>query len=289
MNPLVFHIVSGDAFYSGVALLLAAAVASIGSKPIHRRLAVLTFLIGVLVVVLSSTALPIWCYGVAGGATLFWIGAQFTPKHRRLSAALMAASWLFAVGVEAPYHVQPTLSPARERSLTIVGDSVTAGIGGDERSETWPRILAREHHVRVQDISHMGETAASALVRAKSHEIDSPVVVVEIGGNDVLGSTTAAQFARDLDALLSHLTAPDRQIVMFELPLPPFYHAFGRIQREAAQKHHLQLIPRRVFLSLIADSAATLDTIHLSQSGHQQMADRVWSIVESAFPTSSTR
>ena len=44
------------------------------------------------------------------------------------------------------------------------------------------------------------------------------------------------------------------------------------------------LIPKRIFLSIIAGNESTLDTIHLSQSGHQLMADCVWRILSSGIP-----
>ncbi len=197
--------------------------------------------------------------------------------------ALVIASWLLAVFVELPYHLDPSLHSAATRSITILGDSVTAGTGGDERSERWPSLLARQHQMKIQDVSHVGETAGSALDRIRSHEIRSALVVLEIGGNDILGSTTVARFERDLEALIGYLAAPDRQLIMFELPLPPFFHKYGRVQRKVAARHHVQLIPKRVLLSVIADPAATLDTIHLTQAGHRQMADAVWQSVGSAF------
>jgi acyl-CoA thioesterase-1 len=43
------------------------------------------------------------------------------------------------------------------------------------------------------------------------------------------------------------------------------------------------LVTKRIFLSVIAGSDSTLDTIHLSQSGHQHMADEVWGLVQRAF------
>ena len=56
------------------------------------------------------------------------------------------------------------------------------------------------------------------------------MIVVEIGGNDILGGTPAKQFERDLDQLLSVLAVQEnRQVLMFELPLPPFYNAYGRV------------------------------------------------------------
>jgi acyl-CoA thioesterase-1 len=62
------------------------------------------------------------------------------------------------------------------------------------------------------DIPHPGETAASELKRAKSQPIVSSVVILEIGGNDLLGDTTSAQFSRGLDALLANVSAPGRQV-----------------------------------------------------------------------------
>jgi acyl-CoA thioesterase I len=283
MNWLVYHIVSGQSFFTGIVLIVIAAFASTWTKPVFSRITVLSFLIGVIAVGVSSTAIPYWYYAVAVIVTLVWIATRFKKEWRRQAACWMAGAWLIAALIELPYHLTYSLKPATTRTITVIGDSVTAGVDGDETSETWPSLLARQHQVEVQDISHIGETAASALKRVQTQSIESAVVVVEIGGNDILGSTTTAEFARDLEALLAALEFPGRQVIMFELPLPPFCHEFGRIQRTVAARHNVTLIPKRVFLSVIAGSESTLDTIHLSQSGHQFMAETVWSLVEDAF------
>lgn len=216
MNWLVYHIVSGQAFFSGTTLLIIASLSSTASRPLFNRISLLAFLVGAIAVVVSSTAIPYWFYAVATAVTLAWIASRYKKTWRRWAPYATAAAWLCAAFLEIPYHITPSLSQVDNRSIAIIGDSVTAGVGGDETSETWPSILARKHQLQVQDISHMGETAASTLIRAKSHQITAPVVVVEIGGNDILGSTTSAQFESNLDALLAHLATADRQIVMFE-------------------------------------------------------------------------
>lgn len=287
MNGLVYHIVSGQAFFSGIALLVLAAFASTRPQPIFRRITVLSFLIGVIAVAVSSTAIQYWIYGVASGAISVWIASAFRTNWRRPAAIAMGCVCLILALFELPYHMTHSLTSTKTRTMTVIGDSVTAGVDGDETSETWPSLFARQHRIQVQDISHIGETAASALKRTKTQSIESSVVLVEIGGNDILGSTTTTEFARDLDALLAYLEAPDRQVIMFELPLPPFCHEFGRIQRMAAAKHNVTLIPKRVFLSVIAGSESTLDTIHLSQSGHQFMADMVWRNTKAAYTTNA--
>jgi acyl-CoA thioesterase I len=282
MNWVVFHIVSGHAFFSGVMLVVVAIALSTRPLPVFKRMSVLGVLVGAIAIAVSSTAIPYWCYGIGLGVTAAWIVSCCLKKCQRGWARVAVACWTIAGIIELPYHFAPSLAPTSPHSIAIIGDSLTAGLG-DDGCETWPSILARERQVTVQDIAFAGATTATALERAKECELNAPVVVVEIGGNDLLGSTTSAQFARDLDALLAHLAVSERQVVMFELPLPPFYHEFGRIQRLVSKKYDVKLVPKRVLLSVIADSGATLDSIHLSQSGHRKMADTVWELIQSAF------
>lgn len=285
MNGVVFHIVSGHSFFTGIFLLVAAAFASTASRPIFKRMTTLSFLIGAIAVLVSSTAISYWWYSVAVMASLVWTLSWLKTTWRPRAAYLMAVAWLVAGAIELPYHITPSLASSGDRSITIIGDSVTAGVGGDEKSETWPSIIGREHDLLVQDISHVGETAASALKRARSQEISGQVVIVEVGGNDVLGSTSSKKFGSDLNELLSHLVSPGRQVVMFELPLPPMRHEYGRLQRKVAAKHGVILVPKRIFLSVLAGGNSTLDSIHLSQAGHQGMADCVWQLTKDAFVT----
>jgi acyl-CoA thioesterase I len=289
MNWLVYHIVSGQAFFTGIVLLIAAAGCSLKPMRYPQRLIKFTVVPGLLLIAISSTPIPYAYYAFAICVTVGWIIATYTKRYRRTAAIVFATAWMTAALIEARYHTVPIVGASPDRTLTVIGDSVTAGIGGDEKSETWPRILAREHDLQVQDISHMGDTAASALKRVTTQGIRSSNIIIEIGGNDLLGSTTPSQFRADLDGLLKAVESSDRQIVMFELPLPPFCHEFGRLQRTLAHKHRVKLIPKRVFLSIVAGSDSTLDSIHLSQTGHQKMSDLVWNVIRPAYSSSGDK
>ncbi|NLF08853.1 MAG: acyl-CoA thioesterase [Pirellulaceae bacterium] len=283
MNHLIHHIASGQVFFTGVALLAFAALLSTGKKGIAKRIAFWAFLSGVAAVGVSSTPIPYWCYAIAGLATVCWMLSVWFDKHRWFWTMAVVAVWCMAAAIELPYHIVTTIASSPSRSITIIGDSITAGMGADDESERWPAILAREHGLKIQNLSHVGETAASALKRVEGRGIAAPLVVLEIGGNDLLGSTSSAQFARDLDALLDYVCRPGRQVVMFELPLPPFHNEYGRVQRESAAKHNVALIPKRVLMSILSRSDSTLDTIHLSQTGHRRMAAAVWRHIGAAF------
>jgi len=306
MNWLVFHVASGQSFFSGVALVVFATLLSARSGLIAKRLTSVAFLMGVIAIAISSTPLPYWYYGLAGLITMGWLVSVYVARWQCCSQIAVIATWSVAIAMEVPFQFTPTLEPVSTRSMTIVGDSITAGMGMIERSSSriaprsedalqseplqsnrsvrWPTLFAAEHHIRVQDLSQPGATTATALKTVQAQPITAPVVVLEIGGNDVLGDTTSEEYARDLEALLSQLAVPGRQLIMFELPLPPFRNEFGRIQRTLARKHNVALVPKRVLLSAIAADDSTVDSIHLTPTGHQRMAKLVWSFVQSAFP-----
>ena len=73
MNWIVYHIASGHSFFSGIVLIITAVLASAQSQPVLRRFGMLLFLIGVIAVVVSSTAIPYWIYAVAIATTFGWI------------------------------------------------------------------------------------------------------------------------------------------------------------------------------------------------------------------------
>jgi acyl-CoA thioesterase-1 len=62
MNPVVFHIASGQAFFTGIVVLSLAAVASNFAKPWIRRVVPLATVVRNLAVVLSSTPISVWSY-----------------------------------------------------------------------------------------------------------------------------------------------------------------------------------------------------------------------------------
>jgi acyl-CoA thioesterase-1 len=285
---LVFHVASGQSFFTGAACLTVAVCLS-GWKmrrPIRMARTALVGLGGTLVFV-SATPLPAWFSFLLLIASLVWLaGEAFRGRvPARLVLGLrvaVATAWLAAVLVEWPYHRSPRVPPLGHPTLGIIGDSITAGIG-DPKVVTWPRILAESHGVVVHDHARAGADVASALQQAAAVSPEERLVLLEIGGNDILGETTPAGFEAGLARLLSAVCQPDRVVVMLELPLPPTYNAYGRIQRRLARHYKTVLVPKRVLLGVLQQQGATLDTIHLTQQGQQGMADAVWNVVQAAF------
>lgn len=102
--------------------------------------------------------------------------------------------------------------------------------------------------------------------------LEDRIVLIEIGGNDLLSGVPSHEFEQALEAIFLKVVAPGRTVVMFELPLFPHTIAYGQIQRRLAAKYGVWLIPKRFFIYVISGPGATLDGLHLSDAGAHRMA-----------------
>ncbi len=285
MNAVLYLFGSGGAFFVGAALVLAGIVTFAARR--SRVVATLLAVVGLILIAFSAVPLPYWLYGLAGGVSVLWLAAERSGGRLRSRRGWLrgaaAAVWLAAVAVELPHHVLPAVPPVAGRpALHVIGDSLAAGTGSKDE-ETWPRRLARVHGIEVVGLSRVGVTTASALGQAEKLPVDGGVVLVEIGGNDLLGPTSAADFDHDLGELLGRVCRPGRVVIMVELPLPPLCNGFGLAQRRRAAEHGVALIPRRVLMSVLTADGATTDGLHLTPAGHERMADALWGSIRSAY------
>jgi acyl-CoA thioesterase I len=292
---VAFEFAGGDAFFVGLILFTAAAIVATwrdGPRvPAGFRLATVG---AAIVIAASGTPLPLWFYGI--GVVLIVLSLWPRPfpdvsvvLRRRFRVIVGSlALWCAVGGVwELSYRLPPRINgKGPYDSLVVIGDSVSAGLLGP-RERTWPKQFRERYFDKVVDLSAEGATARSALRQAESlnarAENVSAVVLIEIGGNDFFESVRPANFAADLDRLLTTLRRPNRQLLMLELP--PFYNAYGRVQRELAAQHRVPLITKREFAGVVFAPNATLDTAHLSEAGHARFADMVWRHVGSLLRT----
>jgi acyl-CoA thioesterase I len=126
---------------------------------------------------------------------------------------------------------------------------------------------------------------SEGLLIARGLKDDDHLVLIEMGGNDLLMGVSSEDYGKTLDALLSKVATPNRIVVMFELPLLPNKIAYGQIQRRLSAKYRVSLIPKRYFASVIGDASATTDGLHLSDSGAQRMASLVAQALSSLLPS----
>lgn len=295
MNPIVTHIISGYSLFTGSALITAGLLLPL-RRSTGRRLARacgIAVLLGLLLAVLSSVPITTALVVLLSGGTLAACSERARKRLPRL-VPVVCFCWLLLCIVEAPGLFTPRLAEdvaRKSRPVVVIADSMTAGLGEGEAT-TWPKLLQQRYSGTVLDISHVGETSGSAVKRATAAGLPpNSIVIIEVGGNDILGGTECDRFAADLDQLLEFASREERDVFMFELPLPPFCHEWGRVQRQLCSKHNVRLIPKHVLASVVGEKSSTLDSIHLSQEGHDRMLKIVCHILrcDNASESSASR
>jgi acyl-CoA thioesterase-1 len=273
---VVGQFIGGRAFFFGMALcLLGCGLKSFFSKTRMHSLARVTILAGVVFVVLSAAPFSFWLYGVFFALlALAWFrptkGRWHSKKIDNLLLLLLLAQSLLMVRTEILYSMTPKISVATSDTLFVVGDSLS--MGADPPGKNWPELLGDLASLKVQNFSFGGAKVESALDNALRINQDDALVILEIGGNDLLGGTSIPKFREDLEKMLALVCGPHRRVAMIELPLPPFYNRYGMVQRALAKSHGVTLIPKRYLAKVISTPGATVDGLHLSNAGHALLA-----------------
>jgi lysophospholipase L1-like esterase len=153
----------------------------------------------------------------------------------------------------------------------VLGDSLSAGLDPD--GVAWPTRLADTTARKVRNLAHPGSRLRDGLRQAEQLPPGPSVVVIELGGNDILSGTTPPRFEEALRALLNSAASdPERIVWMFELPLLPLQNRYGLVQRRLSAELGVTLIPRRVLAGAVALPGHTTDGLHLSPAGHDWLA-----------------
>ncbi len=279
MNPLALYFASGESLYPGAILLLMTLCVApwLRGKWQHRLRNFLAF-IALALMLLASAPLP-WIFYIALIITcalrfILWdfLAPKKSRKERpfRIAVSLsLAICILIFVASELNHRTIPQLPPQSHTRLTIIGDSISAGI---DAANPWPKRFQQTTGIPVKNLSLPGIGVSEALPLASKVSPDDTLILLEIGGNDILANLPTEDFERDLSKLLTTLEKPNRTLIMFELPLLPHKISFGRVQRQLAEKYHVTLIPKRLLIQILSANDATSDGLHLSPSGAQNMA-----------------
>jgi len=280
---VIVHFAGGRPFFAGLVLVcLGILLLSWSPKRFARMVGDALVLGGGLAVLLSATPLPPLAYGAwALPAGALWLSLR---KKRRSTAAgglgLVGFTVISVVlfGWEWRYHRTPSVEVKGSGPVYVIGDSISAGLDPDE--QPWPSRLARMRALEVINLARAGSRVSQALPQTDKIETEGAFVIVAIGGNDLLGATTAEDFRGHLEQLLSQLGRRGHRILMLELPLLPYNNGFGRAQRELASDYGAILVPKHRLAELLRRPGNTIDGIHLSADGHQAMAEVIGEVLE---------
>jgi acyl-CoA thioesterase-1 len=292
MNPVALYFASGESFYLGAVLLILVMIAS----PLKRArlLRNVAAWLGLAMMVMACPPFPAVIDLIFFAVFLLWFivsnragSTRAWWRLRQGSTVVLTVFLLTLTAVEYSHRSMPVIAGGPSDHLVVIGDSISSGI--DSHVPAWPLVLEQTSGVTVRNLSRPGAQVREGLTMAEKLTADDRVVLIEIGGNDLLMGIPSRQFGQNLDALLSKITMPGRTVVMFELPLLPDKIGYGQIQRRLSTKYGVSLIPKRYFTEVIGQANATSDGLHLSASGSGHMAALVAQVLSQVLkPRTST-
>jgi acyl-CoA thioesterase-1 len=164
-------------------------------------------------------------------------------------------------------------------TVLVVGDSITAGLGVDAAA-AWPAQLAQRTGWRVVAAGVSGDRTEGGRERLPALlELHAPgLVIIELGGNDMLRGLRDAAIVANLDAMIDAARARGAKVVLMAAPRPNALGALtgltpAAFYRDLAQARKVGLI-EKALPAVLSDAKLKLDLLHPTAQGHRALAER---------------
>lgn len=171
--------------------------------------------------------------------------------------------------------------PAGSRVLAL-GDSLTQGAGVTPE-EAWPDLLARKTGWVVANGGVNGDTSEAALLRLPSllEQHDPVLVLVTLGGNDMLRHIPQQQTIANLEKILTLIKAHGAKPVLLATPNPSLMAAVFQhlsapdFYRKIAEAQHVPLIEDAI-ADVLSDPKLKGDALHPNAAGHALLSEKIF-------------
>jgi lysophospholipase L1-like esterase len=188
----------------------------------------------------------------------------------RVFVALIAVVLLAACGRA------PTLPKLASHDVILAfGDSLTHGTGAST-NDAYPAVLASLTSRTVINAGVPGDTTASALQRLPDvlAEHRPRLVLLCLGGNDMLRKQPEAATENNLRLLVQTIRASGAEVMLIAVPEPKLFGGAADFYGRIAEEMQLPL-EREVFSDVLKDNRLKSDPIHANAAGYRVVAERL--------------
>jgi acyl-CoA thioesterase-1 len=183
----------------------------------------------------------------------------------------VCVSFLLAACDRAP--TLPRLSP--QDVIVAFGDSLTRGTGASDAT-AYPAVLATLTGHTVINAGVPGDTTESGLQRLPGvlDEYKPRLVLLCLGGNDMLRKQPAARTESNLRLLVQTIRASGANVVLIGVPEPKLFGSAPDFYTRVAEDMQLPL-EREAFNDVLKDNRLKSDPIHANAAGYRRVAERL--------------
>jgi acyl-CoA thioesterase-1 len=201
-----------------------------------------------------------------------------------LLAILVLAGWIV-------YQRYFTYIENRNPSGTNViafGDSIAFG-QGVEPEANWVSLLEKRFSVPIVNAGVSGDTSERALVRFDKDVLarDPKVVIIELGGNDLLQQQATIDRVRaNLETMIVELQKRGVAVVLLGTDIPFGVGGLSATVKRLGKKYNTAYYPN-ILSGIIGNNSMLLygDRIHPNSAGHRLIAKRVGALLHRELPS----
>lgn len=194
-------------------------------------------------------------------------------RHLILLAAIVLVAACGGKAKEAPLPSGST--------VLALGDSLTAGYGVAP-GDAWPELMAKQTGWLVVNGGISGDTSGGALQRlpALLEEHRPALVLVGLGGNDMLRHLSEEKTVANLSKIFAEIRAHGARPVLLATPKPSAMGAVFQslsaadFYRKVAEAQRVLLIEDAI-AEVLSDPQLKVDPLHPNAAGHVQLARKI--------------
>lgn len=186
-----------------------------------------------------------------------------------VALAVVAGLWSLRSGN--PRAARPTAGDG----VLAFGDSLVEGVGASEGRDVVSLLSARVG-VPIVNAGRSGDTTGSALTRLDSAVLsrNPRIVIVVLGGNDLLRRIPREETFANLDAIVGRIRGRGAAVILVGLSVGVFVDGYGNGYEEVARRTASGLVPD-VLAGILGHPDLMFDQIHPNDRGYSMMADRI--------------
>ncbi len=166
--------------------------------------------------------------------------------------------------------------------VVAFGDSLTYGTGADE-SESYPTVLGQLIGRTVVRAGVPGEVTAQGLARlpAVVDEHNPRLVIVCLGGNDMLRQVRDAEITQNLRSIIKTLQDKKIAVVLIGVPKPALITSAPVFYADLAKEFAIPY-EGKVVTSVLYSNETKSDPIHPNAKGYRRMAEAIAQLLKNA-------
>ena len=162
--------------------------------------------------------------------------------------------------------------------IVAFGDSLIQGIGATA-GNTLPEQISELINQPVLNLGVSGNTSAQGLSRISDIPTNASLVILSLGGNDILRKVPLTETEENLDLITKTLTDNGSVVLLLDIRAPVFGRPYKQLYQRVAAGNDQVLLAENVFEGVIGNQALMSDPIHPNDAGYQIMAERINAVI----------